>query len=327
MRTDDLYEGFEPEEGEKDEVGKICDELRRQQYGRRVALRFRIRVMNGLVAAVANTMGYDTRAEEKVRKALFDKVATLVAKFGKADKKGEPTPEELDHVADLIRATLVTAGAYDTVVSGLDASMTKLVKQLPIRKWIEEDAQYGVGHLGVAQIIGEAGDLRNYSNPGKLWRRMGCAPYQKEEHVLMGATWKGNKGKKGEPTLTKAEWEDFGYCPRRRSLLYLMGESLVKTLLQEYKEEDKDGNPYDEEKLAKEKEKDRKRQASPYRRRLQQAKETAAEKHPDWTPGHCHNHGLLLMEKLVLKHLWIRWNKDLGVDIGEVPEGHSTLYV
>src|SRR3990167_8830408 len=34
----------------------------------------------------------------------------------------------------------------------------------------------GVGLLGLAVVIGEAGNLSDYSNPAKLWKRLGWAP-------------------------------------------------------------------------------------------------------------------------------------------------------
>ena len=40
--------------------------------------------------------------------------------------------------------------------------------------------------------------------------------------MRMGATWKSKGG------LSAAEWEEFGYSPRRRSVAFVFGENLVK---------------------------------------------------------------------------------------------------
>ena len=40
---------------------------------------------------------------------------------------------------------------------------------------------------------------------------MGCAPFESDGVMRMGATWKSKGG------LSAAEWETFGYSPRRRS--------------------------------------------------------------------------------------------------------------
>lgn len=46
-----------------------------------------------------------------------------------------------------------------------------LAAELPIAAWVRD--QRGLGLAGVAQIIGEAGDLAAYPAPEHLWKRMG----------------------------------------------------------------------------------------------------------------------------------------------------------
>jgi len=95
--------------------------------------------------------------------------------------------------------------------------MVHLVEHLPVYAafW---NPVHGLGALGLAQIIGEAGDIANYANPAKLWRRFGL-------HVGGGksfATWRAKGG------LSAKDWEQAGYCPRRRSLMFTITDSLLK---------------------------------------------------------------------------------------------------
>lgn len=95
--------------------------------------------------------------------------------------------------------------------------MTHLVEQLPVYAAFWEPI-HGLGPLGLALIIGEAGDLSNYANPAKLWRRFGL-------HVINGkacATWRSSGG------FTAKDWEAAGYSPRRRSMMFTITDSLLK---------------------------------------------------------------------------------------------------
>jgi hypothetical protein len=83
--------------------------------------------------------------------------------------------------------------------------------------------------------------------------------------------------------MNAADWSEFGYSPRRRSIAYIVGEGIIK------QNKDADGNP------------------GPYRRRYDVKKAELAERFPDYGEVRCHNHGHLLCTKLLLKNLWIEW--------------------
>lgn len=91
-----------------------------------------------------------------------------------------------------------------------ERQLTKLSKQLPVWPWVE--SVHGFGALGLAQIIGETGNLSNYANPAKLWKRMGLA-------VIDGKSQRRVKG------LAAIEQ---GYNPVRRSIMYCIGDSMIK---------------------------------------------------------------------------------------------------
>lgn len=88
--------------------------------------------------------------------------------------------------------------------------MEKLAKQLPIWGWAE--GVRGIGPSLIGQIVGEAGNLSNYANPAKLWKRFGLA-------VIDG---RAQGRRKGEEAL------EHGFSTRRRALFHNVGECLVR---------------------------------------------------------------------------------------------------
>lgn len=101
--------------------------------------------------------------------------------------------------------------AIETHRKAVEKRLTKLAKELPVAPWVE--GTRGVGLLSLAAIVGEAGDLSGYANPGKLWKRMG-----------MGVMGDGTRQRRvgGVAAL------DHGYSPARRSVVWNIGACIVK---------------------------------------------------------------------------------------------------
>lgn len=91
-----------------------------------------------------------------------------------------------------------------------EKAMTACAKQLPVWPWVEGIC--GFGALGLAQIVGEAGDLGSYANPAKLWKRFGLA-------VIEG---RAQRRVSGEEALKH------GFSPERRAAMFCIGDSLIK---------------------------------------------------------------------------------------------------
>lgn len=217
--------------------------------------------------------------------------------------------------------------ALNTLNGDLEKQMTKLAAKLPVKDWVEAPEQNGFGLLGLAVVVGEAGDLANYATVSRLWRRLGCAPWQYGEKTLMGSTWK--RGLEGH--LPSAEWSKFGYSPRRRSISYLIGEGLVKqNVIKGAGERASEtdvvvaGEPIRETDAS---------TAGPYRLKYDVVKAHVMRTRKDWTTcgkcdgsgklpkkkcdvckgtgelrKRCHLHAMLLATKELLKNLWIEWN-------------------
>ena len=260
----------------KPAVAEIAAELQCLQRERAQALKSRNMNANRLQAIVAGTMGYSSGASEAERKKMFGEAGKLI----KAIAAGEESPR----IASLVRTSLIGIEAFDDMKTQLEKQMVKLAKQLPAAAWVEQPEQRGFGMLFLAIVVGETGDLNNYANPGKVWRRLGCAPFSKDGETLMGATWRSRAGSKGTTKLHALDWEEFGYSPRRRSIAYLIGEGIVK----------QNGE-------------------GPYRKRYDEKKAEYQQKNPDYSALRCHRHGMLLATKMLLKHLWIEWRRDATI--------------
>ena len=106
---------------------------------------------------------------------------------------------------------------FDRDRKNLEDVMESLAEELPVFAWWNSNR--GCAALGLAKIVAETGNLSNYANPGKVWKRMGMAPYKDKA----ASTWK-----KTPNALTADEWVDLGYVARRRSVMYVIGDVLVK---------------------------------------------------------------------------------------------------
>lgn len=261
-------------------------DLQALQRQRSVILKSRNMQANRLQAIVAGTLGYSSSMAEKDRKKKFGEATELI----KAVANGTT-----DHpMKAVILTTLTGIDAFNEMKVALEKSMIALAQKLPIAAWVERPEQRGFGLLFLAIVIGETGDLNNYANPAKVWRRMGCAPWSFDGETRMGSSWRGKK-------LPASEWEAFGYSPRRRSIAFLIGEGIVKqNTLKKGPGEDERKCDDDANTVT----------PGPYRLRYDEAKSRAKEVHPDWTPQHCHRHGMLLATKLLLKNLWIEWRRE-----------------
>jgi len=262
-------------------VPTVAAKLQQFQRQRAIVLKSRIMQANRLQAVVAGTLGYQSNMPEKERLKKFAEASALIKQIAEGTA---------DHpLREVIKTTLVGINSFDALKGDLEKEMVRLAKQLPVARWVGQPEQRGFGLLFLAVVVGETGDLSNYPNPAKVWRRLGCAPWTCGGKTLMGATWRGGK----EGKLPAAEWESFGYSPRRRSIAYLIGEGAVKqNFVSGEGADDTEPPPAS---------------PGPYRARYDAAKVLAKAKHPDWSDLRCHRHGMLLATKLLLKNLWVEW--------------------
>lgn len=272
-----------------DGIASICADIQSLQRQRVAALKLRMKLNNGLTATIATaSLGYHGGLDEKERKKLWREAEKLIRQVD----KGDPIESERSSCVGLIRISQQSRQGYADFEESLYKAMQNKAKQLPVASWVDHPDRRGIGIGIVATIIGEAGDLFNYPNPAKLWRRLFGAPFEKNGEVHMPSCWRGGTKTK----LSSAEWEEVGYNPRRNATMYQLRENIVM----------QNGS-------------------GPYRRRYDYAKARAKEVHPDWTDGHCHAHGQLLAAKLVVKDLWIAWWGDDAPSQPYAPYARSSV--
>ncbi|MDE2342101.1 MAG: transposase [Betaproteobacteria bacterium] len=88
--------------------------------------------------------------------------------------------------------------------------LTKLGKQLPIAHMA--DSIKGIGHLALAKIVGECGDLSAYKSVAAVWKRAGLAVIEGERQRKVP----------GDAALLH------GYSPQRRSTLWNIADPMLK---------------------------------------------------------------------------------------------------
>ena len=260
-------------------LDEVVGELRALQRGREQLIKMRVQAGNQRLHIVACGLGYHAGMVKEERMQYMDEASALV--------ESVTDNGAVHHFADKILAAQVGIDALLAEQSRLEKEMLPLAKLLPVADWIDEPEQAGISLQKLGEIIGECGDLSLYGNPGKVWKRFGCAPFTKGDKTLMGSTWKKKK------QLSADEWTQAGYCPRRRAIMFIVGDNFIKQnfLTKIGRKGDKPG---------------------PYRQRYLECKARFRETHPGATLKHADNHGRLLAVKLFLKNLWIEWRRRIS---------------
>ena len=93
---------------------------------------------------------------------------------------------------------------------GYEKHLAKLGKRLPIAHMA--DSIRGIGHLALAKIVGECGDLSAYKSVSAVWKRAGLAVIDGERQRKVS----------GDAALLH------GYSPQRRSTLWNIADPMLK---------------------------------------------------------------------------------------------------
>jgi hypothetical protein len=198
-------------ESKVENVQFICTSIQEMQVNRVAIIKAQIRINNATRAFVRRLLGWRFDMKEEERKKIANDAASIV----KAVEEGEEVDSGHRKVATastgFILASMQSRSAYDELRSSTEKAMVNAVKDLPVFEWAE--AVRGFGSLGLAIIVGESGNLSNYSNPGKLWKRLGLAVFD---------------GKSQRKCTNAEEAIRQGYNPRRRSAIWTLGDSLLK---------------------------------------------------------------------------------------------------
>lgn len=247
------------------------DQLAELQVRRKTYIGAVNKQTNAIKALVRRALGWRYDEEDGDREAVNKRASRIVAAaLAGKDQKAEDEAVFAALAADLA----VFAAAIDPMQKArheVELEMKRLARKLPVFAWAREVK--GLGELGLAVIIAEAGDLAKYPKKGHLWKRLGLAPHQGKAY----STWRTKGG------LSAEDWTAAGYSPRRRAEVYaVISEPLFRA-----------------QSVA----------AGPYRAIWERRREATSIAHPDWTKAHSHMDGLRVMTKYLIRDLWVAWRR------------------
>lgn len=180
----------------------LCEQIRDLHRQRCFAMEQRKRNDLALGAFIRIQLGWSRNLPEKERATIAKQAMQLIKK---------PDGEWEEFITD------AKSGA-DIWVKREKAAlklMEKLAKELPAWETFGTGIRgFGAGSLAV--IVGEAGDLSNYSSHSKLWKRMGLAVM---DGIRQGGLAKGAGAE---------AWIEHGYSPSRRSRMWNIGDTIIK---------------------------------------------------------------------------------------------------
>ena len=238
------------------------------------------RALESFVRREATAWTFD--ADEKEREKFNKEVKAIIA----AARKGEG----MQVIVEYVQMTDKGREPFDAARKVAEAHMEKLAASLPVAAWIA--TVRGAGNPGLATIIAETGDLSNYANPAKVWKRLGFAPYD----GLAGSTWKRPTWR--TRTLTAEEWTREPFSGERYALIHQCAVWLKNTQwIGAAKTGTGEGKPNGH-----------------YGEIYAKRRAHTAVTHPDWTKQHAHMDALRVMMKAFLKDLWIEWRKPAPVE-------------
>jgi hypothetical protein len=324
------------------ELETIIIRIRGQHRTRRFAMKTQQKLDRSLESFVrCNYTDWHPDMPEKERDAINKRIKAMI-------KNARDTASELTQLVDSIDKG---RAPFDSIRDDCERDMETLAKQLPVYSWVA--AIPGAAALGLATIIAETGDLSNYSNVAKVWKRLGYAPYD----GLAGSTWKRETWR--TRTLTKEEWIENPFSGERYALIQQIGESLFKKQWigkerrQEIEAALKEAPDASDETisklfLAKE---DSKRisvatvktvrtylamigdfddggegvPCGTYGQVYADRRAQTKIERPEWTPGHANKDALRIMLKEYLKHLFLEWRRLAGADAKNTDQTRSLV--
>ncbi len=160
--------------------------------------------------------------------------------------------------------------AWDNHLAQTKKQMRKLARGLPVWPWVE--AISGFGDLGLAIIVGEAGDLAGYATKEKVWKWLGVA-------VINGERQQRKFGAEAAAA--------HGYNPCRRAELWTVADSMFRHQWRGAKD-------------------DVPAHAVGYYGEVY-ARRKAHTATREWTLGHRENDARRIMSKAALENLWRVW--------------------
>jgi hypothetical protein len=249
-----------------------------------------------------------------VHSGMTTRMKAIVKTFYKLPPKAKISEEKIASTPypPLITLRMARATIREHLDS-LEADLEPYGKRLPAYNALWAPTR-GLGPLGLALIAGEAGDLSKYGTHSQLWKRFGL-------HVGGGKAFYTKRA-----DMSRDDWIDAGYSPRRRSVIYQITDSLLKNQLRKVTKD-----PGDERRVA------LGRYGEIYLARKQLEREKAKAEGLTVAPaadipkkdarnyrseGHIHNRAARYVGKKLLRDLWKVWRREVVLPL---PKGQPAV--
>jgi len=156
------------------ELDVLCAEIAEQALLMRSAMEQRKRIRNACGAFVRRLIGWSAADDEAERKRMRAAAQAAIAAIEKGEEPEILSPACLVLAQEYVNCVLASCEPWEVKEKVHRKQLGKLSKRLPVWMWAE--GVKGLGEVMLGQIIAETGNLDNYPNPAKVWKRLGQAP-------------------------------------------------------------------------------------------------------------------------------------------------------
>jgi hypothetical protein len=147
---------------------------------RKFLIKVQQKITNATGAMIRQEMGWSVSLPEKEREVIRKRAETALT----AIIKGKVVPGLSDEIVADAQLALASKAPFDKQRLRIEAQMRKIARALPVFPWVDHKDRNGFSDLGLAVIVGNAGDLSNYPREGQparkgksaLHKRLGLAP-------------------------------------------------------------------------------------------------------------------------------------------------------
>ena len=258
-------------------IDDLCNLIMELHVRRKYCIKLHNKQTNAAWALAGRYLGIRKDMPEAERERINKQATRVVYNFLNEKPGHLDDLSVLSKMADL-DVTAASLVPLENRRHEIELKMMRHSRKLPVSKWAKNVR--GLGELGLAVVIGEAGNLSRFPHPRMLWKRLGLAPYSGKAM----SNWHGAQ-------LTDEEWTAAGYNKKRRAEIHAcVGEPLFRAQTQSAT------NPAD----------------GPYRIAYDVRRAQCEAVHTDWTKGHLHGDALRIMTKALLSDLWSEWRGSMG---------------
>ncbi len=278
-------------------LNKTIDQLYHYNMRRRNLSKFIVRFTNstrGQLRWYTNELKDDiTMRKNPQSDALWILIDKYVTEMKKPKNFDEPVTcppgiklELWFHIEDRVKSLV----QYSRSLISTDKDLIELAKTLPFADWAQSKECSGFSLLSYGKLVGTVRNLANYHSPSALWKMLGLAPITKNGVTKAGSTWMYTGG------LTAEDWKQAGYSPTRRSMCYVFGTGLLKA----------GGGREAPDKWTR------------YSKIYYDRNEYEKRVHPEMTKMVQHRRAQRVMEKRLVRDIWVKWRNEFRQDAATV---------